>query len=235
MAAKNEVTLTFAADTEELSRAFSKLQGDAGKTGNSFDGLGRDAASGFDRARTSSRDLSGSFDRLSDGADRGEQRIIGMRDAITGSKDLMEGWRTGSMELVLTGFADLASSVANFAGPMLGTLASKLGITTLATRVMAGAQTLLNATMRANPFVLIATLLIAVGAALVVAYQKSETFRNIVNAAFGVVKSAANGVRDAVGWVLDKLLDLYNSPAGDARAGAPAPGRTPRASRTRGT
>ena len=59
------------------------------------------------------------------------------------------------------------------------------------TNGFAGAQALLNAVMAANPIVLIVTLIIALGAALVIAYQKSETFRSIVQAAWAGIQTAA--------------------------------------------
>lgn len=48
------------------------------------------------------------------------------------------------------------------------------------TKVAAAAQWLLNVAMDANPVVLITAGIIALGVALVIAYKKSETFRNIV-------------------------------------------------------
>ncbi|MFE6126813.1 phage tail tape measure protein [Streptomyces sp. NPDC056437] len=59
------------------------------------------------------------------------------------------------------------------------------------TNGFAGAQALLNAVMAANPVVLIVTLIIALGAALVIAYQKSETFRKIVQGAWSGIKAVA--------------------------------------------
>lgn len=53
------------------------------------------------------------------------------------------------------------------------------------------AQALLNAVMALNPITLIVIALVALGAALVIAYQKSETFRGIVLAVWGAIKTAA--------------------------------------------
>lgn len=50
------------------------------------------------------------------------------------------------------------------------------------------AQAALNAIMNANPFVLIATLIAGVTAALVTLYQTNEDFRNAVNSAWATVK-----------------------------------------------
>ncbi|MGW0015529.1 phage tail tape measure protein [Streptomyces tendae] len=59
------------------------------------------------------------------------------------------------------------------------------------TRGWAVAQGVLNAVMSANPIGLIIVGVVALGAALVVAYQKSETFRAIVQGAWQGIQSAA--------------------------------------------
>lgn len=60
-----------------------------------------------------------------------------------------------------------------------------------------------NAVMAMNPIVLVVLAVVALTAALVLAYQKSETFRNIVQQAGQV---AAN----AIGWVVDKVSSLVS-------------------------
>ncbi|WP_234442831.1 phage tail tape measure protein [Streptomyces sp. FxanaA7] len=64
-------------------------------------------------------------------------------------------------------------------------------IGTAVTSGFAAAQAVLNSVMALNPFVLVAIALVALGVALVVAYKKSETFRNIVQAAFKAISVAA--------------------------------------------
>lgn len=214
----NEVKITLAAETKDFQKEMEKAQDVTKDTSVAFNKLDKAASSASDGFKRSGDRMGSSFDRLSDGADRSEQRIVGMRDGITGTKDLMEGWRTGSMELVLTGLADLASSVANFAGPALSRMANFLKLNVIWTKAQAAAQTVLNAVMNANPYVKIALLLAALAAAVVVAYQKSETFRNIVKGAFDAVKNAANSLKDAGQAVIDKLVALYNHPVGQAIA-----------------
>ena len=74
---------------------------------------------------------------------------------------------------------------------------------TVATKAMAVAQRLLNAAMRANPILLIVSLIALLVAGIITAYQRSETFRNIVQAAM-------RGVQAAFGWVLDRGRDLVS-------------------------
>lgn len=62
---------------------------------------------------------------------------------------------------------------------------------------MRAAMRSLNLTMLANPIVLVVSLLAGLGVALVVAYKKSETFRNIVNGAW---KSIKDGFGATIKW-----------------------------------
>lgn len=55
-----------------------------------------------------------------------------------------------------------------------------------------------GAAMLANPIGIVIAIIVALGAALVVAYQKSETFRNIVNTAFAQVKEVVGNVVSAL-------------------------------------
>lgn len=71
-----------------------------------------------------------------------------------------------------------------------------------ATRVWAGVQWLLNAAMTANPIGLVVVAIAALVAGIVLAYKRSETFREIVNAAFQAIGAAArwlweNAIRPA--------------------------------------
>ena len=70
--------------------------------------------------------------------------------------------------------------------------------TAAVTGVWTAAQWALNAALTANPIGLIIVGLVALGAGLVLAYKKSETFRNIVNGAFGLVRAGASALAGAV-------------------------------------
>ncbi|WP_330339419.1 phage tail tape measure protein [Streptomyces sp. NBC_00557] len=60
------------------------------------------------------------------------------------------------------------------------------------------AQAAFNAVMEANPVILVITAIVALAAALVVAYQRSETFRAIVQAAWAGIQTAALYVWNSV-------------------------------------
>ncbi|MFI9600322.1 phage tail tape measure protein [Streptomyces sp. NPDC052043] len=92
------------------------------------------------------------------------------------------------------------------------------------TRGWAVAQGVLNAVMSANPVGLIIVGILALGAALVVAYKKSETFRSIVQAAwsgiktgwdylwgalqtgFGYLMTGLRAIGDAASWLWSNVL-----------------------------
>ncbi|WP_442803472.1 hypothetical protein OG411_19365 [Streptomyces pseudogriseolus] len=75
-------------------------------------------------------------------------------------------------------------------------------IVAAATRAWAAAQALWSAITMASPIGLIIGLIVGLIAVVVIAYQKSETFRNIVQAAWAAVQ-AAIGI--AVDWIMGKV------------------------------
>lgn len=93
------------------------------------------------------------------------------------------------------GLATLA--IQGFAGASVLATA-KTVIMTGVTKTATAAQWLLNAALTANPIGLVILAVVALGAALVLAYKKSETFRKIVDGAFRAVKNAASA---ALNWI----------------------------------
>ena len=77
------------------------------------------------------------------------------------------------------------------------------------------AQAGLNAVLSANPIGLVVSLLAALAAGLVTAYQTSETFRNAVNSALSSVKKIA---QNAIGTVVDWINELVAKIKGAAAA-----------------
>ncbi|MBL1100150.1 hypothetical protein [Streptomyces coffeae] len=77
-------------------------------------------------------------------------------------------------------------------------------IVTAVTRGWAIAQGILNTVMAMNPIALVVLAIAALVAIIVVAWQKSEAFRNVVMAVWGAIKSfisgAVSGIMAAIGW-----------------------------------
>jgi hypothetical protein len=107
-----------------------------------------------------------------------------------------------------TAFIALAAVVGTIAvvivtlNVAMGVYATIMGVVEANQKRATAGQWALNASMLANPVLLIVVGIIALIAALVIAYKKSETFRNIVNAAFAGVKAGISAAITAVVAVL---------------------------------
>lgn len=97
------------------------------------------------------------------------------------------------------------------------TLAYKAGVTissiitavTNATKGMTIAQAALNAVMAMNPFVLVATLIAAVGTALVTLYLTNEDFRNKVQEIWGVITGIFSSAWESIKSVWDQVQPYF--------------------------
>ena len=88
----------------------------------------------------------------------------------------------------------------------------------VAAKASAAAQWLLNAALSANPIGLVVIAIAGLVAALVVAYKKSETFRNIVNAAWGAIKKAAVAVFGFVANYIKTWVGIIRAVLGKVKA-----------------
>jgi hypothetical protein len=98
----------------------------------------------------------------------------------------------------------LIGTVGAFAG-VLALLAIQTKVTAAATAVWTAATWALSAAMYATPVMLIVAGLALLVAGLVVAWNHSETFRNIVTGAFDAVKSTASAV---FGWLKTAVVNV---------------------------
>ena len=156
------------------------------------------------KAATSTDTLSGSWEQMKSTVINGLQSII----EKIGVENI-----TGFINTLSTKIEEAMPSIANFMGRLgefakwiadnresLTWLVGIIGGITLAIKGLAVASAIFGAIS-----VVAGGLVVALGAlvgALVVAYTKSETFRNIVNAAFTAVKNVVMGV-------VDKLVEYY--------------------------
>lgn len=79
-----------------------------------------------------------------------------------------------------------------------------------ATAAWTAAQWLLNAALDANPIGLVALALAGLVTALVIAYKKSETFRDIVDAALNVVKGTVEGLASAFSGIYNAAKTAFD-------------------------
>jgi phage-related protein len=86
------------------------------------------------------------------------------------------------------------------------------------TRLWTATQWLLNAALAANPIVLVIAGLVALAAAIVLAWTKSETFRHIVTSAWNAIRSTTlsvfNGIKDFFVTYWPYLLAIVGGPVG---------------------
>jgi len=77
--------------------------------------------------------------------------------------------------------------------------------------IVKAAQFALNLVMSANPIALVVLAIAGLVAAFVLAYKKSETFRNAVQALFEGVKEGVTGTVDFIKGLLNGVLGFYKS------------------------
>lgn len=103
---------------------------------------------------------------------------------------------TTAIKILVGVIAGLAAGIL-IANAAMKLYAAAQVIVKAATTAWTAAQWLLNAALEANPIGLIILALVALGAAIVIAYKKSETFRDIVNGALQAVLSVVRALGDA--------------------------------------
>ena len=91
---------------------------------------------------------------------------------------------------------------------------AKTWLANAATVAWTGAQWLLNAALNANPIGLVVVAVVALIAVFVIAYKKSETFRELVDKLWYAIQTgaeaAARVVKDTIGKAWDKLEDILS-------------------------
>jgi hypothetical protein len=97
----------------------------------------------------------------------------------------------------------------------IGTVIAAIKIWQTVTRAFMLAQAALDVVLAANPIGIVVVAIAALSAALIFAYKNCETFRNIVNASWQVIKTVVmNGVR----FVVDAFLSFADMIVGAAAA-----------------
>ena len=180
----NTVSLRFEGDDSDLVKAFANV-GDEAKA------MSKD----IDR---STRESSKSFGGLDDAVGESEGKFRGFGDLIGGTGDVMEGFRSGNLQQMAMGFADLAGGIGSLVIPAL---------TALRTTVLTSVVPAMWAVVSHPLFIAIAA-----GGAIIAGLFFLEK-------KFGVVTDAVDFVRDALGglfnWVTSNwptLADILTTP-----------------------
>lgn len=163
----------------------------------------------LERSLKSADSASSRFDdglgKMNDGLGTSTDKFRSTADLAGGLGDVLGFSAAGPIAAYATGFADIADGLGGLLAPALAK--SKAAFAAM------------NATMLANPIFLVVAAIAALTVAFVIAYKKSETFRKVVNGAFGAVKEAAgdflgyikNAVTDAA-KVIGKVADIITTP-----------------------
>lgn len=116
--------------------------------------------------------------------------------------------------IVVTKAHAVATGVAAAGGLLKYLKATK--VVTAATKVYTAVQWLLNAALKANPIGIVITVLAALGVAIKMAWERSETFRKVTKGAFEAVAKAGRWlwnnalqpvfkfIVEGIGWLLSK-------------------------------
>lgn len=140
---------------------------------------------------------------------------LDMSDAQTELTDA-SGWRGWLSTVAEAGPALLAVSTAYSAVRAHANLAALASARhnvatvagTVATKGMAAAQAALNLVMKANPIVRIIAIVTAFGAAIALAWRKSETFRDVVTTVWRAIRSAASATWEFLKGVFNWFVKL---------------------------
>lgn len=191
--AGNSVTLTFAGDSKSLERSFDAVGKGA-----------KDMARDLDTAEKETGRFAKGVTGINEKIDQSESKFMGAADLVDGLSSAL-GISLGPTVDYARAFGDIAGGFTATLGPALEGVTGKLGKLTFVTKAQAGAQAALNAIMEANPIFLVVAGLAALTAGFIVAYNKSETFREGVNA----IRDAVVGVAKKVGGIAELMVAPY--------------------------
>lgn len=228
----NTITITVEGEDDfsaDIEKGLDRVKG-------GLDDVAHEAAASGDKMK---RDFDGAFDKLGEGAGGAEQKFIGLKDSITGTQDVMAGLKNGDVVTLATGLADLAgaaealwasvgkvitklwakvtamaadsaATISNTAATVAHTVATWAA--EAASKAWAAAQWLLNAALNANPIALVVIAIAALVAAIVLAYQHSETFRDIVDSIGRFLRDKLlPAIVDVASWIGDKLVPVFQA------------------------
>lgn len=186
----------------KAATAVEQVGTSADGVGSKLDGVGTSAENLDDKASKAT----GALGALSSGfALVGAEEYAGALEAAAMATDFASG-----VGQALTLILELESVNRAKAVVVAGAHTAATAASTAATGAATAAQWLLNAALSANPVALVVIAIAALAAGVVIAYQKSETFRDIVDAVFAKAKDVVGAVVDRVGDIVTKVGDVID-------------------------
>jgi gas vesicle protein len=166
--------------------------GDSKSLEKTFDKVGagaKDMAGHLDKAEGKSHSFGGAMEKAAEATDKSESKFMGTADVLDGLGAAF-GLPTDKATGLFRAFGDLSGGFAQI-GPLIGSVGGQLG--TLAT----------------GPVGLTIAAVAALATGIVVLYKNSETFRDIVTAAFNAVKAVVGPIIDTVGGIISKVVGWF--------------------------
>lgn len=197
-----QITLELLADSSKFESGLKNAARAADVNGDKIE----DAAKKADRMGDALRNAG-------EKADGSESKFIGLADVAGGMGDLFGIEALGPISATGLALGDLTGGFASLTPVITGGI-DKIKNLSVVTKAQTAAQWLMNTAMEANPIFLVVAAIVALTAVFVVAYKNSETFRDIVDGAFRVVRGAIEGTFN---WVRDHwplLLGILTGPIG---------------------
>lgn len=165
------------------------LAGDATSLDRALDRAGQSAISAgrdFDRAGADAKQFGKSMDGVSNSVDASEGKFMATADLLDGLG--------GAFGLPIGGAVNMARSFGDMASGVTG--------------VVIPAMQSMWAVMAANPIFLVIAAIVAIGAALVIAYNKFKWFRDFVHNVWDGIKALGEGAWD---WLSKGLKGAGNA------------------------
>lgn len=216
MANKNQITLTFAGDSSDATKAFGEVGQASEKMGDKV------------------KDSSSAFDRAEEGFSTAEQRARGFRDMVTGTQDTVVGFgkilkgdfSADALLVAGAGVMDLAGGFSDLLVPSMKSAVQWLGKTRVgqlavaaATKVWSGVQTVFNLIMSANPIGIVVVAIGALIAVVVLIATKTRFFQDTWKVVWTFVKQRAQDTWEwlkalpgKIGGVFKKVGDFISAP-----------------------
>lgn len=116
----------------------------------------------------------------------------------------MAAWASENTDKILI----VAGVIGGLAGAIIA-INTAMSIWSATTKAFTAIQAAFNAVMAMNPITLMVIAVAALVAGLVLAYNKFEGFRNIVDSVFKVIKTSVKSGMDAIGDYLGFILGIY--------------------------
>ena len=179
------------------------------KEGASFQELGTIMAETFGGAATAAAETAeGRFKRMGVAIGEAQESIgaalIPVIEKLLPFLEKVSTWISENTDLVVglgLAFGGIAAAV------VIANTAMKAW--TVVTTAATVAQKAFNLAMSANPIVLATAAIVAIGAAVVLAYKKFEPFRDIVDSIGKALKAAFTGVVDAIKTAVSTYIGIY--------------------------